>query len=109
MRSDCMSTTQSTIDFRQATGTRVQDVLSALPVAAYTCDIDGRITFFNERAAELWGRRPNINDEAERYCGSLSLFTVDGVHVPHQTSFTALTLQTGNTYEKRDVVVLRPD
>ena len=90
-----MSTTQSTIDFRQATGTRV---LSALPVAAYTCDIDGRITFFNDRAAELWGRRPNLDDAGERFCGSLTLFTVDGVHVPHETSWTALTLQTGSTY-----------
>jgi PAS domain S-box-containing protein len=104
-----MSTTQSTIDLRHITGTRVQEVLSGLPIAAYTCDVDGRITFFNERAAELWGRRPNLDDAAERYCGSLRLFTVDGVHVPHETSWTALTLQTGDTYERRDVVVLRPD
>jgi PAS domain S-box-containing protein len=104
-----MSTTQSTIDLPRATTTGVREVLSALPVAAYTCDVDGRITFFNERAAELWGRRPALNDAADRYCGSLTLFTVDGVHVPHEASWTALTLQTGNTYERRDVVVLRPD
>jgi len=101
-----MSTTQSTIDFRQAAAIRV---LSELPVAAYTCGIDGRITFFNEHAAELWGRRPNLDDPGERFCGSLTLFTVDGVHVPHETSWTALTLKTGSTYEKRDVIVLRPD
>jgi len=104
-----MSTTQSTFDLRPATGARFQEVLSALPVAAYTCDLEGRITFFNERAAELWGRRPNLDDAAERYCGSLTLFTVEGVPVPHETSWTALALQTGNTYERRDVVVLRPD
>ena len=104
-----MSTTQSTIDLRHTTGTRVHEVLSALPVAAYTCDVDGRITFFNERAAELWGRRPALNDAADRYCGAMTLFTVDGVHVPHETSLTALTLQTGNAYEGRNVVVLRPD
>jgi PAS domain S-box-containing protein len=104
-----MSTAQSTIDFRHATGTRVQEILSVLPVAAYTCDINGRITFYNERAAELWGRRPNLDDATERFCGSQTLFTVDGVHVPHETSWTALTLQTGSAYEKRDVIVLRPD
>src|SRR6185436_59248 len=109
MRSDWMSKTQSSIDFRQPAEARVQDVLAALPVAAYTCDLAGRITFFNERAADLWGRRPNLHDAAERYCGSLTLFTVDGAHVPHDTSSTALALQTGNTYEGRDVVVLRPD
>ena len=104
-----MSSTQSTIDLRQAAGARVREVLAALPVAAYTCDVAGRITFFNERAAELWGRRPNLEDAAERYCGSQTLLTVDGVQVPHETSWTALTLQTGTTYERRDVVVLRPD
>ena len=103
-----MSTTQSTLDPRHAAA-RVHEVLTALPVAAYTCDVDGRITFFNERAAELWGRRPNLNDPAERYCGSQTLYTVDGVHVPHGTSWTALALQTGDTFERRDVVVLRPD
>ena len=57
-----MSTAQSTIAFLPAGGTRVQELLAALPVAAYTCDADGCLTFFNERAAELWGRRPNLND-----------------------------------------------
>jgi len=104
-----MSTTQSTIDLRQPAEARVQEVLATLPVAAYTCDVAGHITFFNERAADLWGRRPNLHDPAERYCGSMTLFTTDGAHVPHETSWTALALQTGNTYEGRDVVVLRPD
>jgi len=104
-----MSTTQSTTDLRQPAEARVHEVLAALPVAAYTCDVAGRITFFNERAADLWGRRPNLHDPAERYCGALTLLTVDGVHLPHETSATALALQTGNTFEGRTVVVLRPD
>jgi PAS domain S-box-containing protein len=104
-----MSSAQSTIDRRPAADARVHDVLTTLPVAAYICDVDGRITFFNERAAELWGRRPALNDVIDRYCGSLKIFTVDGVQIPHETSWTALTLQTGNTYEGRSVVILRPD
>ena len=75
-----MSTTQSTIDLRQPAEARVQEVLATLPVAAYTCDVAGHITFFNERAADLWGRRPNLHDPAERYCGSMTLFTMDGAH-----------------------------
>ncbi|TIT61828.1 MAG: PAS domain-containing protein, partial [Mesorhizobium sp.] len=34
--------------------------MQALPVAIYTVDGQGRITFFNEAAAELWGHRPVI-------------------------------------------------
>jgi PAS domain S-box-containing protein len=104
-----MSTAQSTIAFLPAGGTRVQELLAALPVAAYTCDADGCLTFFNERAAELWGRRPTLNDTSERYCGSLSLLSVDGAQMPHETSWMALTLRTGTTYEGRDVVILRAD
>ena len=104
-----MSTAQSTIAFLPAGGTRVQELLAALPVAAYTCDADGCLTFFNERAAELWGRRPNLNDTGERYCGSLTLLSVDGAQMSHETSWMALTLRTGTTYEGRGVVILRPD
>jgi PAS domain-containing protein len=37
---------------------RFRNLLFALPAAVYTTDRDGRITLFNNRAAELWGRRP---------------------------------------------------
>jgi PAS domain-containing protein len=42
-------------------------LLDQLPAAAYTCDADGLITYFNERAAELWGREPKLNDPLDRF------------------------------------------
>jgi PAS domain-containing protein len=42
-------------------------MLEKLPAAAYTCDADGLITYFNRRAAELWGREPKLNDPIDRY------------------------------------------
>jgi PAS domain-containing protein len=42
-------------------------LLAKLPAAAYTCDAEGFITYFNERAAELWGRDPKLNDPVDRY------------------------------------------
>ncbi len=36
---------------------RLQDLLAAIPVAIYTTDAEGRITYFNEPAVELAGRR----------------------------------------------------
>ena len=36
-----------------------QQFLEALGVATYTTDAAGRITFFNDAAAEFWGRRPD--------------------------------------------------
>ena len=32
-------------------------LVDALPVAIYTTDADGKITYFNEAAAEFWGKR----------------------------------------------------
>jgi hypothetical protein len=42
-------------------------LLKKLPSAAYTCDSEGLITFFNQRAVDLWGREPKLNDPADRY------------------------------------------
>ena len=36
-------------------GTQLLDVL---PVAVYIADTQGRITYYNEAAADLWGHRP---------------------------------------------------
>jgi len=40
--------------------------------AVYTTDAEGRITYFNETAAELWGHRPTLG--SSEWCGSWKLF-----------------------------------
>ncbi len=42
-------------------------LVEKLPAGAYTCDADGLITYFNQRAVELWGREPRLNDPLDRY------------------------------------------
>jgi len=42
-------------------------LLEVLPAAAYTCDAEGLVTYFNQRAVELWGREPRVNDPIDRY------------------------------------------
>jgi two-component system sensor kinase FixL len=42
-------------------------LLDVVPAAAYTCDADGLITYFNERAVEVWGRAPKLHDPIDRY------------------------------------------
>jgi two-component system cell cycle sensor histidine kinase/response regulator CckA len=46
-------------------------LLELLPAAAFACDAAGRITFFNRRAAELWGRAPELGESAESCCGPI--------------------------------------
>src|SRR5262245_19907310 len=102
-----MSRARSIVDRR--VDVNVQATLAALPIAAYSCDSTGRITGFNERARELWGRRPDLNDASERFCGSVSLLTAEGTPVAREESWTALALQDGSSYEGREAVVVRPD
>ena len=58
-------------------------LLETLPAAAYTCDPDGLITYFNPHALELWGREPKLNDPIDRFCGSFKLFATDGTPIRH--------------------------
>src|SRR5262245_17103708 len=53
-----------------------RQVVEALPAAIYVTDADGRITYYNEAAVELWGYRPPLGDS--RWCGSWRLYWLDG-------------------------------
>jgi len=81
-----------------------------LPVAVYTCDKEGIITYCNERAAQLWGRMPDLGvDSDERFCGSLRLFTLDGSPLPHARTPMAEAIRSGASVRNREVVIERPD
>jgi PAS domain S-box-containing protein len=84
-------------------------LLDALPAAAYICDADGLITYFNSRAAELWGREPKLNDPDDRYCGSLKLFLADGTPITQDRCWMALALRAREAYHGHEIVVERPD
>lgn len=84
-------------------------LLDMLPAAAYTCDAEGLVTYFNERAAQLWGRAPRLNDPADRFCGSFKLFTVEGAPVRHDQCWMALALRDGKSYDGQEIVIERPD
>ena len=60
---------------------RFRELLDALPAAIYTTDAAGRLTYYNEAAAELWGHRPALG--SSEWCGSWKLFWPDGTPLPH--------------------------
>ncbi len=62
---------------------RYRTLFDLSPVAVYSCDAAGVIQRFNQHAAELWGRRPEVGDTDERFCGSFKLFRPDGTFMPH--------------------------
>jgi PAS domain S-box-containing protein len=88
---------------------RMRQLLSLMPAAVYTCDLEGRITFYNLRAAELWGRSPDDGDTDQRFCGSYRLYHLDGSPVLPDETPMAEAVRTGKSARDREVVVERPD
>lgn len=81
-------------------------VLAALPVAIYTTDAEGRITFYNEAAARLWGREPVLNKE--RWCAAAKLHGANGPVIRPEDSPAAAALKTGQPV-RAEALLQRPD
>ena len=63
---------------------RYRTLVDLAPIAVYSCDASGVIRDYNNRAAELWGRKPELGDTDERFCGSFKLYRPDGSYMPHE-------------------------
>jgi nitrogen fixation/metabolism regulation signal transduction histidine kinase len=95
--------------FQRANGLEFRSFLETLPLAAYTCDAHGLITYFNQLAVEAWGRKPQLNNPADHFCGSFKMFSADGSPIPHSECWMALALREKRGYNECEVVVERPD
>ncbi len=84
-------------------------LLEKLPAAAYTCDPDGLITYFNPQAVKFWGRAPKLHDPVDRFCGSFKLFATDGVAIAHDACWMALALKMNQEYNGHEIIIERPD
>ncbi|MFZ0729024.1 MAG: PAS domain S-box protein [Methylovirgula sp.] len=81
--------------------------LEALPVAVYATDAEGRVTFYNSAAVDLWGRRPEIG--RTMWCGSWQLYWPDGKPMPHDQCPMAVALKEQRPIKGADAVLERPD
>ncbi len=84
-----------------------RQIVENLPVAVYTTDADGRITFYNEAAANFWGRRPRLWEDL--WCGTWRLYWPDGTPMSHDECPMALTLTTGSPVRGVEAIAERPD
>lgn len=86
---------------------RTRELLDALPVAVYTTDSAGRITFFNEAAVDLWGHRPELSKS--EWCGSWRLYWPDGRPMPHEQCPMAVALKEQRPVRGAEAFAERPD
>jgi PAS domain S-box-containing protein len=86
---------------------RFRELLDALPAAIYTTDAAGRLTYYNDIAAELWGQRPPLG--SSEWCGSCKLFRPDGTPMRHDESPMAVALKEDRPVRGMEAVAERPD
>ncbi len=86
---------------------RYRQVVGSLPAAVYTTDVQGRVTLYNDAAAALWGRKPEIGKEL--WCGSYRIYRPDGTPMPLDQCPMAVTLREGRPVRGQEIIIERPD
>lgn len=83
-------------------------LVESLGVAVYTTDAEGRILLYNDVAAELWGRRPEIG--VDRWSGTWRMYELDGhTPIPAEECPTAIAIKEDRLVRGVEIVVERPD
>ena len=82
-------------------------MIEALPAAVYTTDADGYITFYNQAAAELAGRKPEIG--IDQWCVTWRLFQPDGSPLRLEQCPMAIALKERRPVRGEELIAERPD
>ena len=82
-------------------------LLDALPAAIYTTDADGRVGYYNQAAATLAGREPEVG--RDRWCVTWKLLRPDGTPLPHDECPMATALRENRPVRGVEAIAERPD
>ena len=86
---------------------RLREMIDALPVAIYTTDADGRLTYVNRAGVEFFGRVPQLG--IEQWCVGWKLYNADGTPLPHDKCPMAIAIKEGRPTWGAQAIVERPD
>ncbi|HEV2511205.1 putative bifunctional diguanylate cyclase/phosphodiesterase [Bosea sp. (in: a-proteobacteria)] len=84
-----------------------RQVVAQLPLALYATDADGVVTYFNQAAARLVGRQPQLGHD--RWCITHRLFHIDGSPLAHEDCPLAVALREGRAVRGIEALAERPD
>ncbi len=94
-------------DELRASEQRYRGLIEALPAAVYTTDAEGRITFYNQAAVDLSGRRPELGND--KWCVTWRMYLPDGTPLPHDQCPMAVALKEDRPIRDVEAVAERPD
>jgi PAS domain S-box-containing protein len=103
-KSDKSITDQAT---PQGTDPDFKEFVHDSPIAIYSCDRQGYITYFNEAAVKLWGRRPEIGRDL--WCSSWKIYYPNGSSMPPDACPMARTLKEGLPFKGAEIIIELPD
>jgi len=86
---------------------RFRELLGALPAAVYTTDAAGRITYYNQAAIDLAGRRPTLG--SDEWCVTWRLYWPDGTPMRHDECPMAVALKENRPIRGAEAIAERPD
>lgn len=86
---------------------RYYRLLQSLPVAVYTCDERGHIQLFNQAALDMWGWKPER--EEELYKGSWKVYTPKGLPLSPSQWPVRIALKENRPVNDREIILERPD
>ena len=92
----------------RASEDRLSRLMKLMPAAMYTCDAEGRITYYNQRATELWGREPRLGDDRQKFCAAYKCW-FDGKVIPPEETPMAAAVREGKAFSDLEPVFERPD
>jgi PAS domain S-box-containing protein len=107
MNTDVERSRNAVIELLREKEHHYKNILEALPVAIYTCDVHGYITFFNKAAALLWGREPLAGKDV--WTGSWKIYNSNGERLMPEASAMAISMKDGKVITCEEIIIERPD
>ncbi|HET8753991.1 MAG TPA: PAS domain S-box protein [Salinimicrobium sp.] len=94
-------------DSKNSVSIDLNQLFEESPIAFYTCDSSGYITFCNRSAIDLWGRTPIIGKDM--WCGSWKIYNSQGEAMSIENCPMAKTIREGVSYDNELIIMERPD
>lgn len=85
---------------------RYKELIQNLPVATYSCNLEGSLLFYNKAAVALWGKEPDIG---KKWCGSWKIYSKDGKPLPVDLWPVAIAAKKSNNINYKEIIVERPN
>ncbi|QOG04715.1 PAS domain-containing sensor histidine kinase [Flavobacterium sp. MDT1-60] len=84
-----------------------KDLIHKLPVATYSCDIEGRIVLYNKAAVALWGKEPELGKDV--WYESWDVTNNKNSHSTLNLCSMATALKNGDPILRREIIIERPN